>query len=152
MLNTRRAALFAAVFSVGLLAAAGARGETLADAIALAYQNNPTLQAQRATQRALDESYVQARTGWRPTLTLSASASWSESQTPLLGRGTDFDGDGRPDTPGSEIGGATRNNQGTAALTFNQPLWTGGRVAAAVNAANADVRGRYLSLQLVRSW
>ncbi len=33
-----------------------ASAETLADALAMAYQNNPTLQAQRATQRALDEN------------------------------------------------------------------------------------------------
>jgi outer membrane protein len=117
-----------------------ASAETLADAIALAYQNNPTLQAQRAAQRALDESYVQARSGWRPTLNLSGNARWSESQTPLQGRGTDFDGDGIPDTPGAvDGGGVSRSNLGSAALTFNQPIWTGGRVAAAVNAANADV-------------
>ena len=135
-----RGRLLAATVCAGLLGAAfPASAETLADALALAYQNNPTLQAQRAAQRALDENYVQARTGWRPTLNVSGSARWSENQTPLQGRGTDFDGDGVPDTPGALVGGASRSNLGQAALTFNQPLWTGGRVAAAVNAANADV-------------
>lgn len=114
-----------------------ASAETLADAIALAYQNNPTLQAQRATQRALDETYVQARSGWRPTLTLSGQSQWTETQTPLLGRQQDFNGDGQPDTSGTP--GSVRSNSGAAQLTFTQPLWTGGRVAAAVNAANADV-------------
>ena len=57
------------LLAASLLAGVGAlsapvQAETLADALALAYQNNPTLQAQRATQRALDESYVQARAGW----------------------------------------------------------------------------------------
>jgi len=135
-----RGRLLAATVCVGALGAAFATpagAETLADAIALAYQNNPTLQAQRATQRALDENYVQARTGWRPTLNLSASAQWTESQTPLLGRLQDFNGDGVPDSSGTP--GSVRSNSGSAALTFNQPLWTGGRVAAAVNAANADV-------------
>ena len=65
--------------SLGLGLAAGlavqASAETLADALAEAYQNNPNLQAQRASQRALDETYVQARTGWRPTLSLQASSS-----------------------------------------------------------------------------
>ena len=144
MSMTFRGRLLAATVCVGALsaatlAAAPAQAETLADAIALAYQNNPTLQAQRATQRALDESYVQARSGWRPTLGLAGSARWSENQTPLRGRGQDFDGDGIPDTPGALVGGASRSNVGQAALTFSQPLWTGGRVAAAVNAANADV-------------
>ena len=61
-----RGRLLAAIFSTGLAGAfaAPACAETLADAIALAYDSNPTLQAQRATQRALDENYVQARSGW----------------------------------------------------------------------------------------
>ncbi|MDZ4369833.1 MAG: TolC family outer membrane protein, partial [Phenylobacterium sp.] len=144
MSMTFRGRLLAATVCVGVLSAATlsaapARAETLADALALAYENNPTLQAQRATQRALDESYVQARSGWRPTLGLAGSVRWNENQTPLRGRGQDFDGDGVPDTPGALVGGATRSNVGQAALTFTQPLWTGGRVAAAVNAANADV-------------
>ena len=65
-----RGRLFAAALGAGMLAASvvPAGAETLADAIALAYQNNPTLQAQRANQRAIDETYVQARSGWRPTL------------------------------------------------------------------------------------
>ncbi|RAK68488.1 TolC family outer membrane protein [Phenylobacterium kunshanense] len=133
-----RGRLMAATVCVGVLgAAASASAETLADAIALAYENNPTLQAQRATQRALDETYVQARTGWRPTLTLGGQAQWTESQTPLLGRLQDFNGDGVPDSSGRA--GAVRSNSGAAQLTFTQPLWTGGRAAAAVNAANADV-------------
>ena len=69
MSNCLRGRLFAAIFSAGVAGAfaAPAFAETLADAIALAYDTNPTLQAQRATQRALDENYVQARAGWRPS-------------------------------------------------------------------------------------
>ena len=75
MFNSRRGGLFAAVCSAGLicgLSAGPASAETLAEAIALAYDSNPTLQAQRATQRALDENYVQARAGYRPTLSATA--------------------------------------------------------------------------------
>src|SRR3954467_8599286 len=95
-----RGRLLAATVCVGALAGAlPASAETLADAIALAYQNNPTLQAQRATQRALDETYVQARTGWRPTLSFSGSASYSEQRIPAAagGSGLDRNGDGIPD-------------------------------------------------------
>src|SRR6185503_11860479 len=135
-----RGRLLAATFSAGLAAslAVPASAETLADAIALAYQNNPTLQAQRATQRALDETYVQARTGWRPTLGAQGSIRYSESRTPRFARGQDNNADGVPDvfptTPTINEG-----NSAQIGLSFNQPLWTGGRVAAAVNAANADV-------------
>ncbi|MBU1376697.1 MAG: TolC family outer membrane protein [Alphaproteobacteria bacterium] len=115
-----------------------ASAETLADAIALAYQNNPTLQAQRATQRALDENYVQARSGWRPTLGFSANAGYSETRIPAAagGSGIDRNGDGIPDLVRGQI---FENNSSRIGLSFTQPIWTGGRVAAAVNAANADV-------------
>ena len=134
-----RGRLMAATVCVGVLgAAAPASAETLADAIALAYENNPTLQAQRATQRALDEAYVQARASWRPTLSFSGAWSYSETATPRLvaqALGSfDRNGDGIVDGAGRQDAALTRGG-----LTFTQPLWTGGRVAAAVNAANADV-------------
>ena len=68
MSKSLRGRLLAAIFCVGAAGAyaAPAGAETLADAIALAYDTNPNLQAQRAAQRALDEGYVQARAGFRP--------------------------------------------------------------------------------------
>ena len=85
MLNSRRGALIAAVSSAGLilaLAAGPVCAETLADAIALAYDSNPTLQAQRATQRALDENWMQARSGFRPQVSASAQANYQETRIP----------------------------------------------------------------------
>ena len=45
-----------------------ASGESLTEAMITAYQNNPTLQAQRASLRASDEGVPQARAGWRPNV------------------------------------------------------------------------------------
>lgn len=136
-----RGRLLAAIFSTGLVGAfaAPACAETLADAIALAYDSNPTLQAQRATQRALDENYVQARTGWRPQLSLSGSAQYQESRFPrtTTPTGRDTNGDGIPDSISS--GGIDERNSGNFGLNFSQPIWTGGRTAAAVSAAQADI-------------
>ncbi|PZQ58833.1 MAG: hypothetical protein DI570_17250 [Phenylobacterium zucineum] len=135
-----RGRLLAATLCAGAAGASvPASAETLADAVALAYQNNPTLQAQRATQRALDESYVQARTGWRPTLTLGGAWQYAETATPrtvavATGGNIDRNGDGIPDGAGRQDTALSRG-----ALTFTQPIWTGGRTAASVNAANADV-------------
>jgi outer membrane protein len=141
-----RGRLLAAIFSTGLAGAfaAPACAETLADAIALAYDSNPTLQAQRATQRALDENYVQARSGWRPTVLLQASVVDTNSRTPRAARGVgaaiDTNGDGIPDTVAPLLGdGITNRTSGSAGLSFSQPLWTGGRTAAAVSAAEADI-------------
>ena len=141
MFKSRRGGLLAAVCSAGLVLglAVPAAAETLADAIALAYQTYPTLQAQRASQRALDESIVQARSGWRPTLSASTSASYSETRTPRTTSptGVDLNGDGVPDT--TSTGGTVERNSGAASLSLSQPIWTGGRVASAVSAAEADV-------------
>lgn len=108
-----------ATIAVCLLAATAdtARAETLADALALAYQSNPTLQQARAEQRALDETYVQARTGWRPTVSVTAADDYERVfQTPAIGI-----------------------NNGGATLNASQPIYTGGRTAATVRAAEAAV-------------
>ena len=99
--------------------AACVRAETLADAIALAYQSNPTLQQSRALQRATDEGYVQARAGLRPTLSVGLTGAYENQR--LDGLTTDF-------------------NSVTGALNASQPLYTGGRTTAQVRAAEADIR------------
>jgi outer membrane protein len=140
MLNSRRGGLIAAVSSLGLALglAAPACAETLADAIALAYDSNPTLQAQRATQRALDENWVQARTGFRPSISASAQATYQETRIPRAARGAvDTNGDGVPDTISTES--KIVREPGQVGLSISQPIYTGGRVAAAVNAAEADI-------------
>ena len=103
--------------------AASARAETLADAVALAYQSNPQLQAQRAQVRALDETYVQARAGWRPTATAQITGSYSKSPQAGLFGGV------------SQI----ESNVGDAVLGVTQPIYTGGRTAASVRASEADI-------------
>ena len=93
--------------------------ETLPDAIALSYATNPILQQQRALLRSLDETYVQARSAYRPNLGITATGTYNRS-----------DPNARP---------GFETNSVDAALTASQPLYTGGRVSAAVRAAEAQV-------------
>jgi len=64
---------------VVILAFAGAAGfsaawaDTLESALIQAYQNNPTLNSQRAAVRATDEFVPQALAGYRPRVTINAS-------------------------------------------------------------------------------
>ena len=51
-----------------------AAAETIEAALARAYQNNPQLNAQRATVRQTDEGVPQALSGYRPTISANASA------------------------------------------------------------------------------
>src|SRR5690606_5057603 len=66
---------------------------------------------------------------------LSGTATYSGSRIPMQARtGADLDGDGLPDTDGSP-----EQTRGSVTLRLTQPIWTGGRVAANVSAAEAEV-------------
>jgi outer membrane protein len=56
---------------------AEARADTLEWAIVQAYQNNPSLNAQRAALRATDENVPQALSGYRPKLSLNANGGYN---------------------------------------------------------------------------
>ena len=57
-----------------VLAVAPASADTLKWALIQAYQNNPTLSSQRAAVRATDETVPQALSGYRPRVSLTATA------------------------------------------------------------------------------
>src|ERR1700719_2017677 len=67
-----------------------AAADTLEWALVQAYQNNPSLNAQRAALRATDENVPQALSGYRPKLSLTASggAEYQEttSKFPIAGQ------------------------------------------------------------------
>jgi outer membrane protein len=67
--------LWAVVSAVSGVVPAGA--DTLEWALVQAYQNNPSLNAQRAALRALDESVPQALSGYRPKLSVTASGGYN---------------------------------------------------------------------------
>jgi outer membrane protein len=54
---------------------------TLEQALAAAYETNTQLQAQRAALRATDEDVATAVSGWRPTVTASASYGYTHDRT-----------------------------------------------------------------------
>jgi outer membrane protein len=68
-----------------------ARADTLEWALVQAYQNNPSLNAQRAALRAVDENVPQALSGYRPKLSVTAAGGYNyfaqlnKSKTPSGG-------------------------------------------------------------------
>lgn len=123
MLNRSRALASVAVIAILGGASGPAWADTLQQAIALAYQTNPTLLAQRASQRALDESIVQARSGLRPTVDVTLSASYTRTQSP-----------GSP-----PFGGDSESDSGGATIGLSQSLWSGGRISHGITAAEANI-------------
>ena len=65
------------------------------------------------------EEYAQAEAGYRPTIGVKGSYGYDNNSAGTLG----------PSVTDSTSG----------ALTFSQPLYTGGQVASQVNAAEADI-------------
>src|SRR5260370_30257572 len=99
--------------------------------MALAYQTNPTLQAERAQLRATDEEYPQAEAGLRPTVSGAASYTYQNQRVSETG------------LPGFGVSGG--GESGVVQVT--QPLYTGGRAAAQIDAAQADVVAARENLQ-----
>jgi len=122
--------LLGAMTSVFVLAGAGgASAETLESALARAYGNNPSLNAQRASVRATDENVAQAKSGYRPQITGSAD----------VGRTfTKYD-DRRPQTifgGGEQISRLTPRGFG---IELNQTIFDGFRTDNSVRRAESGV-------------
>jgi hypothetical protein len=59
----------------------GAVADTLEWALVQAYQNNPSLNAQRASLRSLDENVPQALSGYRPKVAITANGGYDYAST-----------------------------------------------------------------------
>jgi outer membrane protein len=102
--------------------------QTLDQAIAKAYVNNPALNAQRAALRATDEGVPQAKSGYRPTIFGAADAGLASANAktgPTLL------------SPGGRNGTDTRPRG--VGLSLEQPVFDGFRTPNAVRAAKSAV-------------
>jgi len=104
-----------------VLVSSAGHAETLEDALTAAYRNNPSLEGARDLSRAADEGVVQTRGAYGPTLSLSAQHEYTEAR--IRGGLTSSQDDGFGTT---------------VELALSQPLFTSGRLSAAVDAATAN--------------
>ncbi|MES0882191.1 TolC family outer membrane protein [Roseibium sp. SCP14] len=102
-----------------------AKAETIWESLALAYANNPTLNAARAQLRGVDENVPQALAGWRPTVTAGASAG-------RIRQGIDDFVDYR--------------NNASISMTISQTIFRGFRTINSTRQAEAVVRAQRESL------
>jgi TolC family type I secretion outer membrane protein len=104
---------------------AAASAETLRQALSRAYMNNPDIAAERARLRATDEGVAKAKSGWRPQVSVSGTATLGHTHTspasPALGRGWDY-------------------NQQSVTITLNQPVFNGFKTVESVRQAKAGVQ------------
>ncbi len=125
-------------FSVGIAIIFANTGlsfaETINSALAAAYNNNPTLNAQRAATRAVDESVPIAKSGLRPTITANANIGLSRTTTNAAGAGAAIVGG-----VGGSSGTETNLAPGGFGVVINQTLWDSYLTKNNVNAAQAAV-------------
>ena len=108
------------------LSSGPAFSQTLRDALAAAYSNNPDLLSQRETYRATVETVPQALGNWRPTVSLNLNAARNYNEA-----------NNRSSTaPKREQ--FRDPHEGT--ITLTQPLFRGGRTVAGVDKSEADVK------------
>lgn len=101
---------------------------SLMEALAVAYETNPTLAAQQASLRATDEGVDIANGNWRPTI--SAGGTYAYQQYYFF-----------PQTiPGVGTFSTISAHPLQGALTITQPIFKGGRSIAQIGRAKALVR------------
>jgi len=112
---------------------AGARADTLAGVLVLAYRNNTSLNAQRAGTRAIDENVSQALAGYRPRVNITVQGgeqflSTTSKMLPSL-------------SPGASVYSTTSgyNSPFSVGLTMTQTLFNGFQTANRTRQAEAQV-------------
>ncbi len=127
-----RGGLLAAAGLAALAAAGAAQGETLREALVKTYNTNPTIMAQRAQVRTLDEGVAIARAARRPQISGVAGVNQNVySNRAGFGTGRNFNAGVDISYPLFE-GGATRNRIGAA----NERVLAG---RAALRATEGDI-------------
>ncbi|MCO6417416.1 TolC family outer membrane protein [Siccirubricoccus sp. KC 17139] len=136
MTLSRPALALAALLAPAAFSSA-ARAQTLAEALAMAYANNPTLLSARANLRAVDENVPQALAGWRPTVTINSTTSAADVH--VRSRTNDLVSTGHFER------GIYQNG-----ITITQPVFRGGRTVASTRRAENQVlaqRARLLATE-----
>ena len=126
----------AAVLLFIQVAATSVRADTMEAALIRAYQNNPQLNAQRASVRATDETVPQALAGYRPKVAVTASGGGQFSNQ-LVNLSTGRKIEEGPQGPHA------------ASLTATQTLFNGNQTANKTRAAESRVFGVREALRLL---
>jgi len=132
-----RTALLAGVAGLALVGTP-VRAETLQEALVLAYQNNPTLQAARAQLRAVDENVPIALSGWRPSLTVNGNVQRQRNESVITGAVTSGQ---------LFAGGTTLRTSEVGSVTLRQPLFRGLKTTAGTAQAKSLVMAQRARLE-----
>jgi outer membrane protein len=126
----------AAVLLLAFMGTTPVLADTIEAALVRAYQNNPQLNAQRASVRATDESVPQALSGYRPKVAVTASGGYQYSDV-ISGTGA-----GSSHLTGVQVPRAV-------GATITQTLFNGQQTANRTRAAEGQVSGAREGLRVL---
>jgi outer membrane protein len=115
--------------------------DTIEAALVRAYQNNPQLNAQRASVRSTDENVPQALSGYRPKVAVTASAGYQYTDTNSTVGGS------ATEIVRTEYHGT--NPPRSAGVTVTQTLYNGSQTANKTRAAESQVSGAREALRVL---
>jgi outer membrane protein len=124
---------------------APALADTIDAALVRAYQNNPQLNAQRASVRSTDENVPQALSGYRPRVAITGSAGFQYTDQLTITGGQDALGNPIVVRNGTHGTNAPRSIGATA----TQTLFNGQQTANRTRAAESQVSGAREALRVL---
>jgi outer membrane protein len=131
----------AAVLLMAYMGPAPALADTIEAALVRSYQNNPQLNAQRASVRFTDENVPQALSGYRPKVAITASAGEQYTDT------NSTQGGSANQLVKTEIHGLDPPR--AVGLTVTQTLFNGNQTANKTRAAESQVSGAREALRVL---
>ncbi|MDO8399975.1 MAG: TolC family outer membrane protein [Bradyrhizobium sp.] len=131
----------AAVLLLAWMGPTPALADTIEAALVRAYQNNPQLNAQRASVRSTDENVPQALSGYRPRVAVTGSAGYQFSETVTTAGGT-------PEKL-VRTGNRGANSPRSIGATVTQTLFNGQQTANRTRAAESQVSGAREALRVL---
>jgi outer membrane protein len=131
----------AAVLLMACVGPMPALADTIEAALVRSYQNNPQLNAQRASVRSIDENVPQALSGYRPKVAITSSAGYQYTDTNTTQGGS-------PTTiVRTEIHGTDPPR--SVGATITQTLFNGQQTANKTRAAESQVSGAREALRVL---
>ena len=131
----------AAVLLTAHMGLTPALADTIEAALVRAYQNNPQLNAQRASVRSTDENVPQALSGYRPRVAITGSAGYQYTDTNVTSGGNDTT------IVRTETHGA--NSPRSIGATITETLFNGQQTANKTRAAESQVSGAREALRVL---
>ncbi|MGE0108199.1 MAG: TolC family outer membrane protein [Bdellovibrionales bacterium] len=110
--------------SVSLFMPSVVQAQTLEEALALSYQNNPGLKAEQAKLRAIDEQVSQALSGWRPSIDAvgEVGKTYQKNSEDVVG-----------------VPSSANLSPRDVSITVTQPIFRGFRTTSSVRSSEAAV-------------